>query len=133
MNGNRPDKSKLYYPKMSATWWLEKKSYFMFMMRELSCVFIAIFLVVLLVQIYQLNQGHDAYAAFRQKLASPGWILFHVVALVFALYHSITWFYSTAVVVQFGRIRRELMVGLNIGAWIVLSLLILALFIALRS
>jgi fumarate reductase subunit C len=133
MNGNRPDKSKLYYPKMSAIWWLKKKSYFMFMMRELSCVFIAIFLVVFLIQIYQLNHGYDAYVAFRQKLGSPGWILFHVAALIFALYHSMTWFYSTAVVVQFGRIRRELIIGLNIGAWIVLSLLILVLFIALRS
>ena len=52
MNGNRPDKSKLYHPAMSSTWWLKKSSYLLFMLRELSSVFIAIFLVVFLVQVY---------------------------------------------------------------------------------
>ena len=48
MSGTRPDPSKLYHRKMPATWWLKKKSYFLFMLRELSSVFIAFFLVVYL-------------------------------------------------------------------------------------
>ena len=59
MNGTRPDKSKLYYPKMPATWWLRKPRYFLFMLRELSSVFIAIFLIVFLIQIYQLTDSSD--------------------------------------------------------------------------
>lgn len=137
MNGPRPDKSKLFYPKMPATWWLGKSSYFLFMLRELSSVFIAIFLVVLLVQIYQLSEGPESYAAFVQRLGSPGWITFHAIALLFALYHSITWFYSTSVVlpIRLGEreIPRSLVTALNIGAWIVVSLVILTLFLTLKG
>ena len=52
---------------MPATWWLTKQSYFLFMLRELSSVFIAVFLVVYLCQIYQVSKGPDAYMAFTQK------------------------------------------------------------------
>ncbi|MFQ5520995.1 MAG: fumarate reductase subunit C, partial [Candidatus Methylomirabilia bacterium] len=92
------NRSGLYYPKLPATWWLRRPAYFRFMMRELSSVFIAVFLVVLLIELYQLAQGPAAYAAFVATLRSPGWLAFHVVALAFALYHSVTWLALTAVV-----------------------------------
>jgi fumarate reductase subunit C len=133
----RPDKSKLYYPKMPVTWWLKKPSYFLFMLRELSSVFIALFLVVFLIQIYQLTRGPEAYVVFSKKLSSPGWVIFHVLALVFAIYHSITWFQSTAVVLPLRLGDREIAPGVvtafNIGVWIAISLVILILFLALRG
>jgi len=139
MNGTavRPDKSKLYYPKMPRTWWLQKPAYLLFMLRELSSVFIAIFLIVFLVQIYQLTKGPDAYAAFVQKLSSPGWILFHIATLLFALLHSVTWFQSTAVVMPLKlgehEMPRKLVFALNIGAWVAVSAVILILFLAFRG
>ncbi len=137
MNSPGPDKSKLYYPTMPATWWLRKRSYFLFMVRELSSVFIAIFLIVFLVQIYQLAEGNQSYTAFIQRLGSPGWITFHVVALFFAIYHTFTWFQSSSVVLQIkiGRqeIPRPVVMGLHFGAWIAASAAILVLFILLRS
>ena len=137
MNGPRPDKSKLYYPRMSATWWLRRPAYILFMLREISSLFIAVFLVVFLVQIYQLTRGPEAYAAFARGLNSPGWVIFNVVALLFALYHSVTWFYSSAVVLplRFGErvVPRNVVVALNIGAWIAASLVILGLFLAFRG
>ena len=133
----RPEKSKLYYPKMPVTWWLKKPRYFLFMMRELSSVFIALFLVVFLVQLYQLTRGPEAYVSFAQKLSSPGWVIFHLIALAFAIYHSITWFQSTAVVlpVRLGdrEIPRTLVTAFHIGIWIALSLVLLILFLALRG
>jgi fumarate reductase subunit C len=133
----RPDPAKLYHRKMPATWWLTKWSYFLFMLRELSSVFIAVFLVVYLCQIYQLSQGPEAYSAFAQKLASPGWVLFHLVALLFALYHSITWFQSSAVVLtlRIGErlISRPIVTALHVGAWVMVSVLVLVLFLALKS
>jgi len=137
MSAIRPDKSKLYIPEMSATWWLKKPSYFLFMLRELSSLFIAAFLVVFLIQIYQLTHGVDAYAAYIQKLRSPGWIIFHLVAFLFALYHSFTWFYSSAVVLPLRigdrEIPRKLVVALNIGGLIIVSLAILLFFIVLQG
>ena len=137
MNGTRPDKSKLYHPEMPATWWLKKSSYLLFMLRELSSVFIAIFLVVYLMQVYQLSRGPDAYVAFAQKLSAPGWIIFHILALLFSVFHSITWFQSTAVVMPLRigarELPRQLVTGLNIAALIAVSIVILILFNTLRG
>ena len=137
MSGTRPDPSKLYRPKMPATWWLTKKSYFLFMLRELSSVFIALFLLVYLYQIYQLTRGPEAYISFTQKLNSPGWILFHVIALLFAVYHSVTWFQSSAVVlpVRLGErlVPRQIVTALHIAVWVVVSLGVLILFLALKG
>lgn len=133
----RPDKSKLFYRTLPPSWWLSKPSYFLFMLRELSSVFIAIFLVVFLIQLYQLTRGPEDYAAFARKLASPGWILFNLITLLFALYHSITWFQSSAIVLPLRIGERELppnlFVALNIGALVVISLVILILFLTLQG
>jgi fumarate reductase subunit C len=133
----RPDKSKLYRSEMSSSWWLKKRSYFLFMLREFSSVFIAIFLVVFLIQLYQLTRGPEDYAAFVRKLSSPGWLVFNLIALLFALYHSITWFYSSAIVLPLRigerEIPRNVFVALNIGALAAISLVILLLFLALQG
>ena len=137
MSAVRPDPAKLYHRKMPATWWLTNQSYFLFMLRELSSVFIALFLVVYLCQLYQLSQGPDAYSAFTRKLNSPGWILFHLVALLFALYHSFTWFQSSAVVLplRIGErlISRPIVTALHVVAWVMVSVIVLVLFLALKS
>ena len=131
------DRPKVFRPKMPATWWLRHPKYFLFMMRELSSVFIAIFVVVLLVQIAQLPYGEEAYHAFVQKFRAPGWIIFHIVALLFALYHSLTWFEATSkiIVIRRGeyRVPPRLIIVACIGVWVVLSLVILLLFLFLRS
>lgn len=129
MTAPRVERPGLYYPKLPATWWLRRPNYVAFMLRELSSVFIAIFLVVLLVQINELPRGPAAFAAFQAKLRSPGWVLFHLVALAFALYHSITWFNLTGVVqvVRVGehQVPPRLVAGANYVAWAVVSLVIL--------
>lgn len=135
MTSSRPDKSKLYYPKMPAMWWLGKRNYFIFMMRELSSVFVALFLVIFLVQLYQLGEGRESYAAFMQKFSSPGWVIFHLVALLFTVLHSVTWFQSAAVILQLKlgqwEVPRRLILGLHMGAWFVASVVVLWVFIVL--
>ena len=81
----------LYYPKLPATWWLKRPGYVRFMIREVTSVLIAAFLVVLLMTLCRAAQGPAAYQAFVDALRGPRWILFHVVALLFAIYHSVTW------------------------------------------
>ena len=79
----------------------------------------------------------DAYAAFAQKLSSPGWIIFNLIIFLFALYHSITWFYSSAIVLPLRigerEMPRNLFVALNVGVLAVVSLVILVLFLALKG
>ena len=133
MTEHRSHRPGLYYPKLPTTWWLRRPAYVSFMLRELSSVFIAIFLVVFLVQIHRLGQGPEAYAALLGMLRSPGWIAFHVLALAFALYHSITWFNLTAVVqvVRLGerQLPPRLVAAGAFAAWGVVSLVILFFFL----
>ena len=67
MSGTRPDPAKLYRPKMSTTWWLRKKSYFLFMLRELSSVFIALFLLVYLCPNLSVNQRDPTPTSHSRK------------------------------------------------------------------
>ena len=137
MMRNRPDKAQLYYPTMPALWWLKKRNYLLFWLREVTSVFIAIFLLVFLVKLFRLSQGSEVHLAFAETLRSPAWIVFHVVALGFAVYHSITWFISSAVVlsVRIGarEVPRWLIGGAHIGAWVVATVAILALYTALAG
>jgi fumarate reductase subunit C len=120
---------------MSATWWLDKRNYLLFMLRELTSVLIAAFLVLYLVQLSRLAQGAEAYTAFLEQLASPGWIVFHLLVLVAALYHSITWFNLTpkVVVVRRGeeRVPSVFIAGSHYAAWLAISAVIV--WIVLRS
>ena len=129
MSDARPQRPGLYYPKMRLTWWLARPGYIRFMIREATSVFVAIFLVELLVQVRAVAQGPEAYAAMLAKLASPGWITFNVVALLFALYHTVTWFKLTGVVqvVRVGdrQVPPALVVAGTFFAWGVVTLFIL--------
>jgi fumarate reductase subunit C len=103
--------------------------YKLFMMREATAIFIGAFLLVFLVFLANLAKGPEAYQAFVQRLSSPLWIVFHVIVLAMAMYHSITWFNLTpkAVVLRMGeeKVSPALLIGPNYAGWLGISLLIL--------
>ena len=115
-------------PMSSTTWWLSKRTYVLFMLRELTSVLIAAFLVVYLIQLAQLAQGAEAYTAFVERLASPGWIIFHLLVFIAALYHSITWFNLTPQVIIVRRGEEQVppvfIAGSHYGAWLAVSVVI---------
>ena len=129
MSEARPARPGLYYPKLPATWWLKRPGYVRFMLREVTSVFVAIFVVELLVIVHKIGQGPQAFADMMARLQSPGCIVFHVVALAFVVYHTITWFQATGVVqvVRVGdrQVPPALVVAGNYVAWIVVTLFIL--------
>ena len=114
-----------YVPRMRATWWLSNPRYFLFMVRELTSVFIAAFVVLVLLQVRALGSGPETYQAFVERLRTPGWIAFHTVALLFALYHSLTWFHLTSriQIVRLGQrvVAPRLVTALNVVAWLAIS------------
>jgi fumarate reductase subunit C len=119
---------KTYMRPMPNTWWLRRGAYVFFMVREITSVFVAAYLVVFLVMIHRLHQGQAAYESFLATLKSPLAILFHVVALAFALFHTCTWFNLTpkALVVRMGeeKLPPAAIIVPNYLAWIVISLII---------
>jgi fumarate reductase subunit C len=91
-------------------------------------VFIAAYVVVVLLLLRNLALGREAYEAYLRWLATPGMVIFQVVALAAALFHSITWFALSpkALVVRFGekRVPPRVVVGGNYVAWIVVSAIV---------
>ena len=116
---------KPYVRPMPATWWLKRSPYLLFMLREFSSVFVAAYVVIFLVMIRRLNEGQAAYEAFLASLKSPLAISFHIVALAFAVFHTVTWFHLTpkAMAVRIGeeRVKPALIIAPNYAAWAVVS------------
>jgi fumarate reductase subunit C len=66
-----------------------------FILRELSSVFVAWFVVIALLQIKALKNGPTAYTEFQERLRSPILVAVNVVALLFVIFHAATWFNLT--------------------------------------
>ena len=117
-----------YRRPMPVMWWLQNRAYFLFMVRELTSVFIAVYVVLLLILLSKLRAGPDAYEQHLRFLATPGVIIFHVIALASALFHTVTWFNITpnVLVVRLGarRVRGAIIVGVNYAAWIAVSIVL---------
>ena len=81
-----------YRPRTSVYWWLGQWRYLKFILRELSSVFVATFVVVTLFQLRALRHGPEAYARFQHWLQTPPAIALSIISFVFVLLHTITWF-----------------------------------------
>ncbi len=110
---------------MPATWWLKRKTYFLFMVRELTCVFVGGYALFLLILAMQRNDPQ----AFAALLDSPLLIALQIIALPMVLYHSITWFNLTPKVLVLWRgeerVSPILIAGANYVAWIIASVAVL--------
>ena len=120
---------KPYRRPFSRTWWLENPRYLLFMLRDASSIFVALWVVLLLVQLAQLGQGAQAYQRFIDDVVrSPLGIAFGLVTLAFALLHSVTWLRLAGVVqvVTVGQRRlpaRYVVAGAFAG-WLVASVVV---------
>ena len=94
-SGGRTTDLRLYRPRVSTWLWTRKRTYFVFVMRELSSIFIAWFVAYLLLLLYAVGRGAAAYQRFLDWAASPWVTALNVVALVFVLLHTVTWFALT--------------------------------------
>ena len=77
---------------ISTWWWLRKRTYFVFVMRELSSLFVAWYVLFLLLLIRAVSVGEAAYQDFLDWAASPVVVVVNVVAFLFIVLHTVTWF-----------------------------------------
>ena len=80
---------------ISTWWWLRKRTYFVFVMRELSSLFVGWFVLYLLLFIRAVSQGETAYQDFLDRAASPVLVVVNVVGFAFVVLHAVTWFSLT--------------------------------------
>jgi len=76
-------------------WWLEQPRYIRYMMREMSAAFIGVYALVLIAGLFRLSEGEAAYTEFLDAAKGPAGLIFAVIAMLFALYHTYTWFEVT--------------------------------------
>ena len=122
-----PDLTREYRRTVPSTWWLKRRTYFLFMLRELTALFVggyAAFLLALLL----LDQ-----ATFASVLKSPVSLVLHLIALPMVIYHSVTWINLTPKVLVIWRgeeqVSPTLILLVHYAAWGVISLAILGLAI----
>lgn len=126
---------KPYRPRMSPYWYFERWPYLKFMIRELSCVFVAYFAVMMLLQIHAISNGPMAYARFAACMRGPLTLILNAVALVLIMFHAVTWFALVPRVF----IRHLMGPGIpdvvamlpNYGAWFVASAIVAAFLLRL--
>jgi len=120
---------KPYLREMTWEWIFRHPRYLRYLTREFSCLFIGGWTLMMVWGLKQLADGPDAWSAFLAWLKSPASIAFHLVALIFATYHSVTWFNLTpkALPLQIGEefVPDGVISGAHFGVWAVLSVVLL--------
>jgi fumarate reductase subunit C len=86
---------RTYRPRISTWWWTRKRAYVVFVLRELSSIFVAWFVVFMLLFLWAIGRGEAAYRSFIDWAGSPWVIALNVISLVFVLLHTVTWFALT--------------------------------------
>ena len=74
---------KPYVRPMTWRWIVRHPRYVRYMARELSCLFIGGYTLIMVWGLKQLAEGPAAWQAFLEWLRSPASIVFHVLALGF--------------------------------------------------
>jgi fumarate reductase subunit C len=116
---------KSYRTRVSTYWWLGRWPYLKFILRELSSVFVAWFVILTLLQVSALSKGQAEYAQFQEWLSNPLVILLNLVSFLFVVFHAVTWFNLApkAMAIRMGgkRVPAALIAGPNYAAWLVIS------------
>jgi fumarate reductase subunit C len=122
-----------YRRPISTWWWLGKRTYLAFILRELSSIFVAWFVIFMLLLVRAIGQGDAEYQRFLDRVDHPLVVLLNLVALAFVTFHMVTWFDLTpqAMVVRVGgqRIRPSWIMASQYAAWLIVSAFVLWLLV----
>src|SRR5262249_8204788 len=106
-------------------WWLSRRSYSLFVLRELSSVFVAWTVVYLLLLVRAVARGPAEYQRFLDWSAGPWLVALNVVSLAFVLLHAVTFVSLTpqAMVVKLRgrRVPGRLLAGSLYLTWLLVT------------
>jgi fumarate reductase subunit C len=107
-----------YHPRwhrqrVSTWWWLGRRSYFLFILRELSSLAVAWFVGVLLLLVRAVSGGAPRYEQFLEWARHPVVLALNIACFAFVCLHVVTWFNLApqAMVVRVG--------GWRVPGWII--------------
>jgi fumarate reductase subunit C len=117
-----------YRAQVSTWWWMGRWSYLKFILREISSVFVAWFVVELLLALSALSSGPRDYSDFQDFLRSPIVVAANVISLFFVTFHALTWFNlapkAMAVRLRGRRIPDLWIAGPNYVAWAAVTVVV---------
>lgn len=123
-----PTRPQRYRAPTSRLWWVHRRSYLLFVLRELSSLFVAWFVVYLVLLIDAVHGGMDSYQRFLELTGRPWVLALNLAAMAFVLLHAITWFnlapQAIVVRVQGRRLPAPAVAAAHFGAWAVASAVI---------
>lgn len=103
--------------------------YLRYMSREVTCIFIGAFALLLLRAVERLSQGQAAYESFLAGLKGPLSAFGLLIILAFAVHNATSWFNVTpkAMPVQIGEdfLNGKYIVGAHYAVWAIASVVIL--------
>lgn len=118
-----------YTREVPRSWWLRRRRYFAYMVRELTSLFLAVYSVLLVAGLASLAWGKGSWEGFLAVLSSRPAVVIQLVCLLFAVYHSTTWFSLTPkampLAVRGQPVSAKTIVGLHYAAWLAVSLVVL--------
>jgi len=113
-----------YRKRVSTYWWLQRWEYLRFVLREISSVFVAIFVV----ECFSKSTPSHAARGLRHLcdfLKSPFVLALNIISFFFVVFHSITWFdlSARAMSIRVGgkKLPGFMISGPNFVAWFVIS------------
>ena len=127
--GDAADTTRVYRRPMAAGWWTGKRHYFLYVVREFTSLPLALWLLWFL---YQVQQAQHRPANYHPA-SSTAFVVFSVIVLLFALYHSITFLSLAGSILHFRVLDRpvppRLVVLAQFAIWAVASAVIAAVLI----
>ena len=109
-------------------WWLGASRYRRYMARELTSLLIGAYAFMLMVGLWRVSEGAEAFAGWLDAMQSPLGLIFNAVILMAALYHSFTWFNVApkAISIRIGIVKLPDIVisGAHYAAWVFVSILL---------
>jgi fumarate reductase subunit C len=121
---------KPYVREVSKTgWYLKHPRYMRYMSREITCIFIGAFALLLVRMLNRLAAGPAEFDAFMASLKGPIGVVGLLLIFFFATYNATNWFNVTpkAMPVQIGEefLAGKYIVGAHYAVWAVASLVVL--------
>ena len=114
---------------MPRGWWTRNRHYFTYILREFTAVPMALWLLWFLVEVQRAQNGTAGYFPH----SSIGFVIFSVICLLFALYHSFTFLSLAGVIIHLKFMGKPVppraIVATMFGLWLVASIVIAAVLI----
>jgi fumarate reductase subunit C len=113
-------------PVSKTTWYMRNGRYKKYMLREVTCLLVAIYCFISIAGLAALADSPGRWAEFIAEFTGPGWVAFHTFSLIFYLiFMTFDWFKLApkAMPVQLGEKKLEdrfIVIG-HYVAWIVVT------------